>query len=64
MKGAVRKLVMKTETFSRYKEQRANLLNGCWHHPDAGIGSGSNHCRELIIERCNYTLYTFCLKIR
>ena len=29
MKGAVRKLLMKTETFSRYKEQRAILLNGC-----------------------------------
>ena len=29
MKGAVRKLLMKTETFSRYKEQRAILLSGC-----------------------------------
>ena len=29
MKGAFRKLLMKTETFSRYKEQRAILLSGC-----------------------------------
>ena len=29
MKGAVRKPLMKTETFSRYKEQRAILLSGC-----------------------------------